>query len=143
MEQTIKLDGLALPVSSKLAELLRQQLCASTQDLSYCQAITLNFRDPDYSANKGGYHPVEIRLVRNNQAWTLNYITTFSFVGIGWNAELAKELDFDFGQNIFEMRGYRPQPLAIGEEMYRLFESNFLVYAGMEVFNVVTTLEED
>lgn len=36
-------------------------------------AVTLNFRDPDYSVERGGYHPVEIRLVHPGDEWCLDY----------------------------------------------------------------------
>lgn len=142
MEQTIVLNGLALPVSNEFAQLLLQQLNPATEGIDTLTSATINFRDPEYCAESGGYHPVEVRLVWQNNAWQFDYITSFSFVGLGWCAELAKELDFDFGQNCFEMRGYRPQPLAIGEEMYRLFEQNFIEYVRMEVFEVTTTVED-
>lgn len=142
MEQTIVLNGLALPVSNELAQILLLTLNEATKDIETFTAATINFRDPDYSAKFGGYHPVEVRLVWRNNTWQFDYITSFSFVGMGWSAELAKELDFDFGQNCFEMRGYRPQVLAVGEEMYRLFEQNFIEYVRMGVFDVTTTLED-
>ncbi|MDP5459583.1 DUF2787 family protein [Alishewanella sp. SMS8] len=142
MEQTIELNGLALPVSNELAQVLLKQLIPATEGLDTLTDATINFRDPEYCAESGGYHPVEVRLVWRNSAWQIDYITSFSFVGMGWCAELAKELDFDFGQNCFEMRGYRPQVLGIGEEMYRLFEQNFIEYVRMEVFDVVTTVED-
>ena len=142
MEQTIVLNGLALPVSNEFAQLMLQQLSPATEGIDTLTSATINFRDPEYCAESGGYHPVEVRLVWHNNAWQFDYITSFSFVGLGWCAELAKELDFDFGQNCFEMRGYRPQVLAVGEEMYRLFEQNFIEYVRMEVFDVVTTVED-
>lgn len=142
MEQTIALNGLALPVSDEFAQLLLQQLSPATEGIDTLTSATINFRDPEYCAESGGYHPVEVRLVWQDNAWQFDYITSFSFVGMGWCAELAKELDFDFGQNCFEMRGYRPQVLAVGEEMYRLFEQNFIEYVRMEVFDVTTTVED-
>jgi hypothetical protein len=51
-------------------------------------------------------------------------------------------LDFDVGQNRFAMRGFRPQDLAVGKEMYPLFEQNFIAYVKMDVFDVVITLED-
>jgi len=142
MEQTIALNGLALPVSDEFVKLLLQQLSPATEGIDTFTSATINFRDPEYCAESGGYHPVEVRLVWQNNAWHFDYITSFSFVGLGWCAELAKELDFDFGQNCFEMRGYRPQVFAVGEEMYRLFEQNFIEYVRMEVFDVTTTVED-
>lgn len=142
MEQTIELNGLALPVSNELTQILLHQLIPATEGRDTLTAATINFRDPDYSPDTGGYHPVEVRLVWRTDAWHFDYITTFSFVGQGWCTELAKELDFDVGQNRFAMRGFRPQDLAVGKEMYSLFEQNFIAYVKMDVFDVIITLED-
>lgn len=142
MKQTIVLNGLTLPVSDNLAQILLQQLVPATEGIDALTSATINFRDPEYCAKSGGYNPVEVRLVWRNNTWQIDYITSFSFVGMGWCAELAKELDFDFAQDCFEMRGYRPQVLAVGKEMYRLFEQNFIEYVRMDVFDVTTTVED-
>lgn len=63
MEQTIALNGLALPVSNEFAQTLLQRLITATEGLDDLTAVTINFRDPNYSADAGGYHPVEVRLV--------------------------------------------------------------------------------
>ncbi|WP_147746124.1 DUF2787 family protein, partial [Aeromonas veronii] len=55
-------------------------------------ALTLNFRSPDYSADTGGYRPVEIRLEKRAGSWGMAYVTEFTYLG----GELVKDLDFDF-----------------------------------------------
>jgi hypothetical protein len=64
--------------------------------------LVFNFRDPSYSVESGGYHPVEIGL---DPSGRLLYVTDFAYVGMGWCAELAKELDFDFSCGLFQQMG--------------------------------------
>lgn len=94
--------------------------------------ITLNFRDPSYSAEQGGYHPVEISI---NAAGQVQYITDFSYVGQGSYAELAKEQDFDFSLSLFQHMG-RDYPIEQGIELFRIFQSNFCSYYQSGVFEV-------
>lgn len=90
----ININNLPLPVTSKLTEIIKEAL--KGKDLTGKTSATINFRDPDYSAENGGYHPVEIMLKRHGDEWHFQYITDFCYVGIGPFAELVKDLDFDF-----------------------------------------------
>jgi hypothetical protein len=79
-----KPQGLTLPV--KLFKLLNTEIAKYTDDITSYNALTFNFRDTDYSACAGGYHPVEIRIERigsNHKPdyWQLVYITDFSYQG--------------------------------------------------------------
>ena len=56
--------GFVLPVSLQLFDMLMVEAGEKTASKHRITAVTLNFRDPNYSAERGGYHPVEIRLVR-------------------------------------------------------------------------------
>jgi hypothetical protein len=129
----INYDGLALPVSKSLADAL---IAIIKQDKLTGEAVTINFRDPDYSAEKGGFHPVEIRLEKRSDAWQFCYITDFCYVGSGYTAELAKDLDFDFQAGIFQnLLGVFPIEQAT--DMYQIWEGNFLHYwQEMEVFTI-------
>ncbi|PKG93158.1 DUF2787 family protein [Paraglaciecola sp. MB-3u-78] len=130
----INYDGLALPVSKSLADAL---IAIIDQDKLTGEAVTINFRDPDYSAEKGGFHPVEIRLEKRSDAWQFCYITDFCYVGSGYTAELAKDLDFDFQAGVFQNL-FGVFPIEQATDMYQIWESNFLHYwQEMEVFNVV------
>ncbi len=97
--------------------------------------ITLNFRDPKYSATTGGYHPVEICI---NSSGQILFITDFSYVGSGEMVELAKELDFDFSQRVFE-QFWHNYPIAEGAEMFELWQNNFCSYYQSGVFEVETS----
>ncbi|MEN1933506.1 DUF2787 family protein [Escherichia coli] len=43
--------------------------------------MVINFRDPDYSAESGGFHPVEMRFIRQDNEWYFDYVTDFSYMG--------------------------------------------------------------
>ncbi|RLV57761.1 DUF2787 domain-containing protein [Parashewanella curva] len=99
--------------------------------------VTINFRDPDYSAGAGGFHPVEVMLEKRGCEWHLCYITDFCYVGAGGQYELAKELDFDFQAGMFQSL-FCYEPIEKARDMYQVWENNFLSYwKGMEVFEVM------
>lgn len=128
----IHYEGLALPVSSTLVNHLIELL--KDHDLSNSRTVTINFRDPDYSAEKGGYHPVEIMLFRRGDTWHFAYITDFKYVGQGQYVELAKDLDFDFQAGVFQtLYGY--YRIEEGLDIYPVWEENFCSYYSAKVFN--------
>jgi hypothetical protein len=101
-------------------------------------AVTINFRDPNYSADDGGYHSVEIRLENEGDGWHFCYIIDFCYVGSGYCAELAKDLDFDFDfdSGVFQnLHGI--YPIEQATEIYMIWEMNFMCYADdMKVFTI-------
>jgi hypothetical protein len=131
----IQYEGLALPVSSTLVNHLIELL--KDHDLSYSRAVTINFRDPDYGTEKGGYHPVEIMLFRKGDLWHFAYISDFKYVGQGQDVELAKDLDFDFQAGVFQtLYGY--YRIEEGLDIYPVSEGNFCRYFRNGVFLVKT-----
>ena len=102
------LAGMSLPISPKLPGLLRSVVREQRLDLNNLSTLTFNFRSPDYSAETGGVHPVELRLIRGLHGWVFDYITDFSYQGLGQDAELCKELDFNFSCNEHYLRGWGP-----------------------------------
>ena len=129
----IHYDGLALPVSTKFVHQLQNLL---NQNEIESESVTLNFRDPTYSAKRGGFHPVEIRLEQYDSMWHFCYITDFAYIGCGPYAELTKELDFDFQSGVFQnLIGVFPIEQAT--DMYQIWEGNFLYYyLELEAFTV-------
>ena len=94
--------------------------------------VILNFRDPNYSSETGGFHPVEISV----SSWRkIEYVTDFAFVGIGPFAELAKEIDFDVSLGLFQHFG-REFRLVAGEELFAIWQENFVTYHQMGVYSV-------
>ena len=94
------------------------------------EGLILNFRDPQYSAESGGFHPVEMALDASGR---LLYITDFAYVGAGPYAELCKELDFDFSCGVFQHRG-RDYPLEEGAELFSIWQGNFCESVSWGVF---------
>jgi len=119
----------SLKLSKDLINIIEQQIENKKASDGY---LTLSFRDPTYSAETGGYHPVEILINADGQ---VQYITDFSFVGQGGYAELVKELDFDFSLGLFQHMG-RDFPLEQGAELFKIFQSNFCSYYKSGVYEV-------
>ena len=94
-----------------------------TSNVDTSDGVILNFRDPDYSAESGGYHPVEICV---NAQGRIQYITDFAYYGQGPYAELGKELDFDFGYGVFQQMG-REFPIRDGANLFKIWQSQFLL----------------
>ncbi len=92
----------------------------------------LSFKDPDYSAEQGGYHPVEIAIGFDHR---IEYITDFAYVGSPPFCELAKELDFDFFLQLFQQMG-RDYPIRIGWEVFYYWQQDFCAYYDMGVYEV-------
>lgn len=103
------------------------------------KAVTINFRDPNDSSDDGDYHPVEIRLENQGDGWQFNYITEFCYVGSGYMAELAKDLDFDFGAGVFQNL-FGTYPIEQALEIFQIWETNFVYYAMVsKVFTIEIT----
>jgi len=124
----IQEHGYALPVSKALIEILKTQLDSIEDNPS--AFVILNFRDPNYSPTRGGYHPVEIAV---DGQGCIQYITDFAYVGRGDRAELAKELDFDFALGLFQQFGLE-YPIHRGRELFKLWQSNFVSYSQGGVY---------
>ncbi|HFQ5256340.1 TPA: DUF2787 family protein [Vibrio vulnificus] len=109
----------ALPVSKKLHKLLSEQLTAhllSNEALTTSRHLVFNFRNKSYSADEGGFHPVEMAICQTST------------------------LDFDFrvGQFFVAYRGWLPmQGSRDAKELYRLWENNFLAYVDMDSYNEI------
>ena len=126
----IQEHGYALPVSKALIAILKTQL--ESIENSPSAFVVLNFRDPDYSPLRGGYHPVEIAVDGQGR---IQYLTDFAYVGRGDGAELAKELDFDFALGLFQHLG-REFPIHRGRGLFKLWQSNFVSYYQGGVYDV-------
>lgn len=104
------------------------------------KAVTLNFRDPDYSPEAGSFHPVEVRLEKQATSWQLVYITDFSYQG-RYTPELIKEIDvcFSIKQVYHFLAGWLNA--REGKELLALFISNFVEYYTTGCYQVTITTE--
>ncbi|WP_412706139.1 hypothetical protein Aerorivi_01089 [Aeromonas rivipollensis] len=134
-------DGFALPVTPALLALLSQEAERTDLDLGRCTQLTFNFRSPGYSAETGGVHPVELRLIRGLHGWVFDYITDFSYQGLGQDAELCKELDFNLSCDEHYLQGWGPLPGVEARELFALWQSNFISYAQLGYFTVTVSGE--
>ncbi len=128
------------PVPVELFEIINQSLTGTSLPKGDFNAITLNFRDPDYSADTGGYHPVEIRMEKQNELWQLVYITDFSYQG-GPFPELVKEIDVCFiSKQVFNLFiGWLQNRNA--KELLTLFIGNFIAYYANDCYQVSVSFD--
>ena len=110
----------------------QQQQEKESNEEKHPRAWIINFRDPTYSAEEGGYHPVEIMM---SQTGIIHYITDFSYVGQGPYAELVKELDFEMISGEATQMGMAFE-LQEETELFKLFQQNFCNYYQMGVYQV-------
>ncbi|EKN3392640.1 DUF2787 domain-containing protein [Yersinia enterocolitica] len=137
----LKQAGLSLPVTKRfqhgIATILAEQVLQNT-----IRAVVINFRDPGYSAEAGGFHPVEMRFIRQEEEWYFDYVTDFSYMGQVY-PELEKELDFCWsGRYVFHyLAGDIPLTVE-ANELWSLWEGNFMEYLAMDAYRVTVTQED-
>ncbi|WP_218997030.1 DUF2787 family protein [Shewanella algae] len=126
---------LTLPAS--FYQLLGSYLSQRVEDIedSETEMLTLHFRDPDYSAEDGGFHPVEIGLEREGKDWQLCYLTDFAWSG-GPFPELEKEIDFCFSDDRLYHCFIGSCHLTQANELLQTYLQNFISYVQNEVFKV-------
>lgn len=139
MTMPIDWEGITLPVSHTLLDILNQELAHAGHDLACCTALTFHFRNPTYNQATGGVHPVEMRLIRKAARWRFDYITDFSYQGLGQYAALCRELDFNFHSGKHALQGWGPLPMTDASELFTLWQSNFITYAQLRFFNVTVS----
>jgi hypothetical protein len=122
----------------KLYSLLNTELAKLTEPQSNSTGITINFRDEDYSADKGGFHPVEMRLRKHKGLWQFEYITDFSYLGYPY-PELVKEIDICFQTKQVDCLYGGKLNKQDSDELIELFLTNFIGYVEMGAFSVSVT----
>ncbi|HGZ6495463.1 DUF2787 domain-containing protein [Vibrio parahaemolyticus] len=138
MSLVFNTERFLLPVSIDLQDALNRVISKSGKWTSMIQSVVFNFRDSSYSSEHGGFHPIEIRLVRCNDQWIFDYITDFAYCG-GPYPELVKEVDFNFSSGTASFSYVPELPITSSEvmEFYSMWESNFLSYVEMGVFDEI------
>ena len=71
-------DAFPFPLAIVFVAILENEL--KKVQLPAGVGVILNFRDPNYSPETGGFHPVEIHINRKGR---IEYVTDFAFVGTG------------------------------------------------------------
>jgi hypothetical protein len=109
---------------------IQSSLVASNGD-----GAIVNFRDPDYGAEKGGFHPVELSL---SPSGDLLYLTDFAYFGAPPFAELGIELDWNFEQDSFRQFDSF-YDLECGRGLLGLYTKNFVAYHKGGCYEVEVT----
>jgi hypothetical protein len=113
--------------------IMNNQLKDTSLDAS--EIVALNFRDPTYSAENGGFHPVEIHVGANGEILS---ITDFAYFGMPPMVELGIELDWSFEQNSFRQFDTF-YDLECGRGLLGLYTKNFVSYFKSDVYQVEVT----
>ncbi|EEX1840735.1 DUF2787 family protein [Escherichia coli] len=129
----IQQGGYVLPLSQSFIRILLDIVSQQPPHKHPITGLTINFRDPDYSSEKGGYHPVEIRLIPAGNNWQLDYVTDFHYVGYPW-PELEKDVDVSWTQQYTCLSLCGELSPADAREFWKTWESNFMTYHEMGVF---------
>ncbi|WP_448553333.1 DUF2787 family protein [Thalassotalea montiporae] len=122
-------------VPEKLFSVLNIELVKWANANQSATSIIFNFRDVNYSPENGGFHPVEIRLIKQKALWHFDYITDFSYQGTGY-PELVKEIDVCFQSAEVTHLHLGLLTKANADELVELFLTNFIDYVEMDVFTV-------
>lgn len=139
-QYVLKQAGLMLPVTKLFQQHIATLLAEQSLQTSV-RAVVINFRDPDYSAESGGFHPVEMRFIRQDNEWYFDYVTDFSYMGRVY-PELEKEMDFCWsGHYVFHYLAGDIALTAEMNELWALWEGNFMEYLAMDVYRVTVTPE--
>ncbi|HCM1362844.1 TPA: DUF2787 domain-containing protein [Vibrio parahaemolyticus] len=139
MKLVFDTERLLLPISTSLQDTLNRAISESGKWTPMIQSVVINFRDSSYNTeSRSGFHPIEIRLARLYDQWIFDYITDFAYCG-GPYPELVKEVDFNFSSGTASFSYVPELPITSSKvmEFYSMWESNFLSYVEMGVFDEI------
>ena len=82
-----------------------------------------------------------MRFIRQDNEWYFDYVTDFSYMGRVY-PELEKEMDFCWsGQYVFHYLAGDISLAAERNELWSLWEGNFMDYLSMGIYRVTVTVE--
>ncbi|WP_025154376.1 DUF2787 family protein [Morganella morganii] len=139
---TIIQSGLRLPINPALETLLMFEIQQSPTSTLSDNAIVFNFRDPFYSPENGGFHPIEIRLFQLDSVWYYDYITDFAYMGTVY-PELEKEFDVCWPQGYLYHVTLGDVDERAGAEFFTLWQRNFIEYYHMGCYTVSIQWQRD
>jgi hypothetical protein len=104
--------------------------------LDASEIVALNFRDPTYSAENGGYHPLEVHIDSTGEILS---ITDFAYFGMPPMVELGIELDWSFIEHGYFRQFDSMYELECGRGLLGLYIANFIAYYKSGVYEVEVT----
>lgn len=126
----------ALPVSKRLISILETEIRKAR--IKGNKKLNIRFRDSTFSAQTGGYLPVEIAISAEG---LIRYITDFSYVSTTPFEELGIELDFDFEHSTFQ-QFKAVYPITQAREIFTIWQNNFCTYYKNGSYNLVAVDKE-
>jgi len=133
-------EGIAIPVAQELLNIILNKAGSPPPHKARITAVSLLFKNLTYSAEHGGYHPVEIRLISCNHEWYFDYITDFSYMRTVY-PELEKEIDISWSQQYVFLVHVGDLPINTGKELFELWQFNFIQYHAMKAYTVAVLWE--
>ncbi|OMO36527.1 hypothetical protein BCT46_00025 [Vibrio sp. 10N.261.46.E8] len=134
---TIAFNKTALPISLTLLDTLNNVL-NKYADIAEGHHI-IHFSNKHYTAEHGGYHPVEIALAKGvNNLYSILCIIDFSFNGYPYPI-LERDIEFDFTHATVFTRysGLKSISAPNTDKLYTLWESKFIANLAKGVYNQV------
>jgi hypothetical protein len=107
----------------------------SSDEAANGNGLIINFRDPTYSAENGGFHPVEVHI---DPEGNLLSLTDFAYFGMPPFTELGIELDWSFDAGSFRQFDSW-YDLECGRSLLGLYARNFAGYYNSGVYEVEVT----
>lgn len=126
----------ALPVSKSLVSILETEIRKAR--IKGNKKLNIRFRDSTFSAQTGGYLPVEIAISAEG---LIRYITDFSYVSTTPFEELGIELDFDFEHSTFQ-QFKAVYPITQAREIFTIWQNNFCTYYKNGSYDLVAVDKE-
>ncbi len=126
----LRIESIPLTLQAEFRSLLEEEL--KKAEFAPQNGAVLSFRDPDFTPEAGGFHPVEIAVAPDG---SIQYVTDFAYYGRPPQCELAKELDFDFSLGLFQHCSME-FPITEAREMFTIWQENFLSYVRMGAYAV-------
>ncbi len=127
----------ALPISQALLDTLNNVLNKHTGLVEGHHII--HFSNKHYTAEHGGYQPVEIALAKDiHNLYSILCITDFSFNGYPYPT-LERDIEFDFTHATVFTRysGLKSMTAPNIDKLYTLWESKFIVNFAKGVYNQI------
>ncbi|MEN6375075.1 MAG: DUF2787 family protein [Smithella sp.] len=132
MKMIIRTDSLPWAIDERLRILLQREV--DSFNIEGNRGVLLNYRDPDCDHDNRDFHPVEIALDADG---SIKCISDFALYGTPPSEVRGESIDFDFGLKEFHhfSEGYHIEE---GQDLYKLWEQDFLRHYEMSVYRLVT-----
>lgn len=134
MINIIRQEGISMPVNQEFINLIFAEISRKPPVSLNVRAVILSFKDVSYSAENGGFHPVEFRLTSRNDEWYFDYITDFKYMGL--YSELEKDIDFSWSQRYVFLSYVGDLPLGEGRDIFALWQRNFIHYHFLNTYTL-------